>query len=389
MSVAPTRAPDVCVLMPTYNNAGTLEDVVQRTRSIFRGRILVVDDGSTDSTSTILRGIAGIDVFTIAVNGGKGRALRAGFARAFELGHTHAITIDTDAQHDPADIPSMLAAVVGDPSAMVMGVRNMAGAGVPGRSSFGNNISTLCFKVETGITLQDTQTGFRAWPLEPLRRFRWITDGFGFEVEAIVKLAWHGTPFVQVPVSVRYDMPDRVSHFKPVRDFARISVLNTWLITLAIVWHWPKRLFFQGGLRKAIRSEAVRPGESSLRKAVAIGFGFFMGIVPIWGFQLLVGIPLAYAFRLNRVLFLAAAHISVPPMIPLILYASYVAGAPFVGGDAFLPADPLALDLDDIQRQVMQYVIGSMVLATGAGLVGAAISYPIITSIRRKREALP
>src|SRR5690606_17033669 len=111
-------------------------------------------------------------------------------ARARELGYTHAITIDSDGQHDPADLPAMARAVLSDPRAMVMGARDMDKSEVPGRSSFGNKFSNFWFRVETGIVLPDTQTGYRGWPLEPLRAVRTTSDRFGFEVESIVKLAW-------------------------------------------------------------------------------------------------------------------------------------------------------------------------------------------------------
>jgi len=376
--------PRIAVVMATYNNAGTLAKVLAGVRAHAPGTMIVVDDGSTDNSAAILKAERDIDVVHVMPNRGKGHALRKGFERARALGFTHAITIDTDGQHDPSDIPAVTQAIMAQPDAMVMGVRNMDQASVPGRSSFGNRFSNFWFKVETGITLNDTQTGFRGWPLKPLEGKRWLTDRFGFEVEAIVKMAWSGTPFAQVPVRVRYDFPERVSHFKPFLDFSRISVLNTWLVTCALIWFWPKRLLLQGGLWRVIKAEAVRPEESSMRKACAIGFGFFMGIVPIWGLQLLVGIPLSYALRLNRVLFVAAANISLPPMIPLILFASYRMGAPFAGADAYMPDSFDELSLAGIRAHVMQYVIGAVLLALTTGGLGVAISFPILRVLRKR-----
>ncbi|MFZ1694721.1 MAG: DUF2062 domain-containing protein [Flavobacteriales bacterium] len=376
--------PMIAVVMATYNNAGTLAKVLAGVRAHAPGTMIVVDDGSTDNSAAILKAERDIDVVRVMPNRGKGHALRKGFERARVLGFTHAITIDTDGQHDPSDIPAVTQAIMAQPDAMVMGVRNMDQASVPGRSSFGNRFSNFWFKVETGITLNDTQTGFRGWPLKPLEGKRWLTDRFGFEVEAIVKMAWSGTPFAQVPVRVRYDFPERVSHFKPFLDFSRISVLNTWLVTCALIWFWPKRLLLQGGLWRVIKAEAVRPEESSMRKACAIGFGFFMGIVPIWGLQLLVGIPLSYALRLNRVLFVAAANISLPPMIPLILFASYRMGAPFAGADAYMPDSFDELSLAGIRAHVMQYVIGAVLLALAMGGLGVAISFPILRVLRKR-----
>lgn len=374
--------PRIAVVMATYNNAGTLRQVLAGVRANSPGPMIVVDDGSTDGSADMLRAEHGIDVLRVAPNRGKGHALRRGFERARALGCTHAITIDTDGQHDPADVPAITQAIIAQPDAMVMGIRNMDQASVPGRSSFGNRFSNFWFKVETGITLGDTQTGFRGWPLRPMEGMRWLTDRFGFEVEAIVKLAWSGVPFAQVPVRVRYDFPERVSHFKPFLDFTRISFLNAWLVTCALVWYWPKRLLLQGGLWRAIKAEAIHPEESSIRKACAIGFGFFMGIVPIWGLQLLIGIPLAYALRLNRVLFIAAANISLPPMIPLILYASYRFGAPIVGGNAFVPEDLDGLSLATVHQHVVQYATGAVALALSVAAIGTTFSFALLRVMR-------
>lgn len=374
--------PRIAVVMATYNNAGTLRQVLAGVRANSPGPMIVVDDGSTDGSADMLRAEHGIDVLRVAPNRGKGHALRRGFERARALGCTHAITIDTDGQHDPADVPAITQAIIAQPDAMVMGIRNMDQASVPGRSSFGNRFSNFWFKVETGITLGDTQTGFRGWPLRPMEGMRWLTDRFGFEVEAIVKLAWSGVPFAQVPVRVRYDFPERVSHFKPFLDFTRISFLNAWLVTCALVWYWPKRLLLQGGLWRAIKAEAIHPEESSIRKACAIGFGFFMGIVPIWGLQLLIGIPLAYALRLNRVLFIAAANISLPPMIPLILYASYRLGAPIVGGNAFVPEDLDGLSLATVHQHVVQYATGAVALALTVAAIGTTFSFALLRAMR-------
>ncbi len=376
--------PGIGVLIPTYNNAGTLLDVLRKVSTYAGAQVIVVDDGSTDGTAAILGTFPGIRVVRHSGNKGKGQALRTGFAEARTMGWTHAITIDSDGQHDPGDLPAMAAAISKYPEAMIMGARDMGKSEVPGRSSFGNKFSNFWFKVETGIDLPDTQTGYRGWPLGPLSTFKTISDRFGFEVESIVKLAWRGTPFKVVPVSVRYDFPERVSHFRPFQDFARVSLTNTWLVTLALLWYWPKQLFINGGLSRRLRSEFHRPDESSWRKAGSIGFGLFMGIVPIWGFQLLVGIPLSMIMRLNRVLFITAANISIPPLIPLIIFASYMAGAPFMGSEAIELDLADDITLDHVREHLQQYVVGSVVLAIAAGLIGMMVTFFLLRALRGK-----
>ncbi|MBK9274251.1 MAG: DUF2062 domain-containing protein [Flavobacteriales bacterium] len=375
-------SPRACVLVPTYNNAATVEAVLRAIQAAGERDILVVNDGSTDGTAAILARIDGITVITNDRNRGKGYSLRRGFEAALAKGFAYAITIDSDGQHAPGEIAKLRAAIAANPGAMIMGARDMSGDDVPGKSSFGNRFSNFWFRVETGWKLTDTQTGFRAYPLAATCSFRAWTTRFEYEVETIVRLAWRDVPFVQVPVSVRYDFPERVSHFRPGKDFLRISLLNSVLVTLAFLWHWPKQLLTGGRLWRRLKEEAVRPEESSWHKALSIGFGLFMGIVPIWGFQLAVGIPLAFLLKLNRVLFVAAANISIPPMIPLIVYASYRMGAPFVGDDRVRIERFADLTLEAIHWNMMQYLLGAVLLALAAGLMGTLVSWAVLRGAR-------
>ncbi|MFZ1688332.1 MAG: DUF2062 domain-containing protein [Flavobacteriales bacterium] len=374
-----TRA---CVLLPTYNNKGTLADIVSRIRAIAGPHMLVVDDGSTDGSRELLASVSGIEVLRNEPNQGKGHSLRRGFKHLLDKGYTHAITIDSDGQHAPEDIERFVEVIEQRPGTMVMGDRNMAQAEIPGRSSFGNKFSSFWFKVETGITLPDTQTGYRCYPLEEVTQLLTFTHRFEYEIESIVRLAWRDVPFATVPVSVRYDFPERVSHFRPVIDFARISALNTALVVIAALWFWPRKLFFKGGLRKILRDEAVRPGETAMRKAASIGFGLFMGIVPIWGFQLAVGIPLSFLFKLNRILFLLAANISIPPLIPVIIYASYKVGALFVVDDRVRVDSARELTLEAIHWNATQYFLGAVVLAAVTGILGTLVSFVLLRTVR-------
>ena len=375
----------LCIIVPTYNNERTLARVLGEVLD-FAADVIVVCDGATDSTPAILESFADrVTVVSYTPNRGKGYALRQGFSKARSLGFNHAITIDSDGQHFASDLPKFIEAHRADPTAMLMGSRNLNAEGMPGTNSFANRFSNFWFFVETGIRLPDTQTGFRLYPLKKVERLWLFTNRFEFEVEVIVKLAWRGVRFVPVPIQVKYDPDERVSHFRPGPDFTRISFLNAYLVILALLWHLPKRLLSGGRILKLIRDEALNPSESNMRKASSIGLGVFFGILPIWGFQLLTGIPTAVALRLNKVLFIAAANVSVPPMIPVIIYMSYVLGSPFVDANVMVLTEFSQLSLDNIHDNFMQYLIGGVLLAVGSGLAAFVLAMTAFSFSRGKR----
>jgi uncharacterized protein (DUF2062 family) len=100
-----------------------------------------------------------------------------------------------------------------------------------------------------------------------------------------------------------------------------------------------------------------------------------MGIVPIWGFQLLVGIPLAFLFRLNKVLFILAANISIPPMIPLILFLSHVTGGIWMGKNAEFISFSKEITFETMSNSLVQYLLGAVTLACIAGILIGGITY--------------
>ena len=138
----------VCVIIPTYNNAGTIADVVKRTL-LHCDDVIVVNDGATDSTKEILTGISGITLINSPKNEGKGAALRRGFRKALEQGFTYAITLDADGQHYPEDLPLFLEANIEHPGCLIVGERNLEGVERSKGSSFANAFSNFWFCVQT------------------------------------------------------------------------------------------------------------------------------------------------------------------------------------------------------------------------------------------------
>lgn len=234
----------ICVIVPTYNNAGTVVDVLRRILAITSQAIVVID-GCTDNTRQRLQELAdtAIDIVDYAHNRGKGHALVEGFKRAINKGYEYAITIDSDGQHYPEDIPLFVEALSRHPRSLIVGSRNLHEKNMPGGNTFANKFSNFWFKLQTGISLPDTQTGYRLYPLNKLAGTQWMTSRYEAELELLVNAAWRSVPLVPIPVRVYYPpQGERVSHFRPTADFMRISLLNTLLCFLAVVYGWPRML---------------------------------------------------------------------------------------------------------------------------------------------------
>lgn len=238
-----TDSINYCVLIPTYNNEQTLEDVILSTIEE-TDNIIVVNDGSNDSTRNILERFKDkIHIITFDKNRGKGAALREGFKSAELLGYEYAITLDSDGQHFPSEIPKLLEQVTPGQDILVIGNRDMSDDNIPKKSLFGRKFSNFWVKIETGKELMDTQSGYRLYTVATINRFHFFTNKYDFELESLVRWAWRNYPVEVVPIRVYYPpREERVSHFKGFQDNFRISLLNTALVLITTIYCIPKRM---------------------------------------------------------------------------------------------------------------------------------------------------
>lgn len=373
-----------CVVIPTYNNDKTLADVIDRV-SQYTPNIIVVNDGATDNTSQILEDyVSKVQIVTHPQNRGKGCALQSGFDKALNLGYENAITIDSDGQHFPEDLPRLITRLLNEPNALIIGARNMVQNDVPVRSSFGNNFSNFWFRVETGIRLPDTQSGYRVYPIKELSKFHFYCTKFEYEIEVPVRAAWSGIPIISEPVQIKYEQEEeRISHFRPYMDFFRISVLNTILCIIAFAYIKPRDII-KNLTWKNIKAFLFIEGESNFKIASSIGFGVFMGIVPIWGYQLIVAVGLAFALKLHKPFVIVAANISLPPMIPIIIFGSIAMGALVLGHPLSDLKFSQIVGLESIANHLLHYLVGSFVLAIILGFLSGGFTYLLLLLFRRK-----
>lgn len=235
---------EVCAVIPTYQNAKTLLKVVADVHRVV-DTVFVVDDGSNDGTAALLDQATGNErpekVLTHPKNCGKGAALKTGLTYARQQGFRYAVTVDADGQHRADDIPALLKAVEEEPDALAIGSRGLQHENMPAKSTFANRFSNFWFALQTLQRLPDTQSGLRVYPLRRLHGLRWMSARYEAELTLLVFSAWAGVKLLPVPVSVYYPPRDqRVTHFRLGRDFTRISVLNTLLCFLMVVYGWPR-----------------------------------------------------------------------------------------------------------------------------------------------------
>jgi glycosyltransferase involved in cell wall biosynthesis len=378
----------ICVLIPTYNNEQTLKSVIDNVLD-YTSNIIVVNDGSTDTTSQILSGYKNIKVIGYTQNQGKGFALRTGFKEAVNSGYDYAITIDSDGQHFAKDLPAFIHKLEEVGPCLIIGARNMNQESVPTKSSFGNKFSTFWFWAETFKKVPDTQSGYRLYPVALMKNMKFFTRKFEFEIESIVRASWKGILVTSVPVSVFYAPKEiRVTHFRPLKDFTRISILNTVLVLIATLYIHPRNFilpWFKKSTYQQIKHEVLHSNTSNIITSLSVAFGIFMGIVPLWGFQLLIGIAVAVYFRLNKLLFILFAHISIPPMIPLIIYLSFKIGAVWMGSRASYVLFSRNISLETIKINVIQYTLGAITFAVIGAVVAGLTTYLILLTYKKSR----
>ena len=233
----------LCVLIPAYNCEKTIESVINLVLP-YISDIIVVNDGSNDNTEKILFSFGKrIILISYKENKGKGYALKQGFYEANKRNFSYVLTMDSDGQHLAKDIPVFVDAIALYPNTLIVGARSFNHPNMPRENIFANKFSNFWFSLQTAHKLPDTQTGYRLYPLKRMKKMKPFTNRYEAELELLVRCAWKGIRINTVPVQVHYPIrEERISHFRPKKDFFRISLLNALFCLLAVVYGYPSML---------------------------------------------------------------------------------------------------------------------------------------------------
>lgn len=376
----------VMIVIPVYDNPATVRGVVARALEV-HDKVMVVDDGSKDMVADILSGL-NVHVIRHRKNMGKGASILSGALEAGRMGITHIVTIDADGQHDPADFRNLLPLMYTNPHAVIIGKRNFEGTDTPGLSVFGRNFSNFWMRLQTGISLGDTQSGFRAYPIGVLEKLNLRERHYSFEVEVLVKAAWAGVKILETDISVYYPPAgERVSHFHGFLDNLRISILNTKLTMLSVLPMPRRKIRFDNNNAQFI--SVLHPVQSlktllmentSPEKLAAAGaLGVFLGALPLIACHTIV-IILAMGFlRLNKVVALAASQLCMPPIVPaLCIETGY-----FIRNGRFLTEISLETIGYQALERLYEWFIGSIFLGPIMGIFVGLFIY--ITALLLER----
>jgi glycosyltransferase involved in cell wall biosynthesis len=395
--VAPHFRP--CLVLPTYNNAGTLGEVV--SASLRLGfPTYVVNDGSTDGTAAVLASLAGepgLHLLEHPVNGGKAAAMLTGFYAALADGCTHAATIDTDGQLDPLQARELLDLAAQCPRALVLGARSTKIERYPLKSKLGRGTANLLIFLECGAKVSDSQCGLRVYPLGLIRDVPVRSGRFGFETEVITRAAWAGCEIVESPVRCTYAAPGkRITHFRPLVDTLRAAGLHARLLARGLSpWphrRWPARADDGRSLwRRFVDWMNPLPAWRTAREngegrplAAALGVGVFIANLPLYGLHSVLGLWAARKFRLQPMAVITGSLVATPPLGPVLIAAGIALGHLVLRGR--WPALS-SYDVRDGYWRLIQDV--ALEWTTGGVLLGVAMGAGTFVLVRGALSVLP
>ncbi len=205
------------VLVPAYNAAIYLPELIARIKKFVSDEhFLIVNDGSTDETATILKE-CDINYISFKQNRGKGAALKAGFEYTMRHGYRSVLTIDADLQHLPEEIPSFLALDNGE--RVLIGTRDISLKRMPFLRWLTNNLTSLIISVFSSQRIRDSQSGYRLIPTSVLKAICLKSVNYDFESELLFKAGALGCAIIEVPISTVYEGSH--SYINPLSDTLR------------------------------------------------------------------------------------------------------------------------------------------------------------------------
>jgi glycosyltransferase involved in cell wall biosynthesis len=379
---------DIWCVIPTFNNKNTVKEVALGCRKYLE-HVLVVDDGSTDADIKVLFTDTDIRVLTHLKNLGKGQAIRTALDFIQKQAGKFMLTIDADGQHYPQDIDKFLCLLQDNQASIIIGCRDFQQKSIPGKSQFGRAFSNFWVRLETGVIIQDSQSGFRSYPVEYICKIKTNGNYYDFETEILARASWAGLKLIEVPINVFYPQTSlRISSFHPIIDNLRISLMHIRLLARRLMpLPYPKVVHLEKTtaqinifvhpikLIKTLLKENAQP----LGLATSAGVGIFLGVLPLVSIHILAVLYVASRLHLNKIMALSIQNLCMPPFVPVacielghfMLYRKWLIN---VSWQAVFGAIP---------ERLWEWFLGSLILAPLLALIVGIIIYFIAQAIQR------
>lgn len=382
----------VLLVIPTFNNRATLQNVVRSAKQ-FATDILVVDDGSTDGAIETINNFD-VNILQHETNRGKGEAILSGARWATANGYSHIVTMDADGQHKASDIPIFIKKLNAFPLSIIVGTRDFEATDTPDSSKFGRKFSNFWVRVSSGSSIPDSQSGFRAYPLEVLNKVKCYSTRYNFEVEILVRAVWAGVILNSVDISVEYsEQTIQASHFKPFLDNYRISLTYTRLV-LRNFFPWPHKILFGKTQHEKAVNFFLHPikgfkslaMENSTPKqiALAVMVGIFLATLPLLAAHSVTIVFVATRLKLNRLIALNVSHLCAPPFVPAL---AVEAGYLLRNGHFLTEFNMQTLGYEALQR-IWDYLLGAVVLAPVLAVLAGGLAYFLAKFFKRVKTSV-
>ncbi len=375
--------------IPAFNNKDTVQAVALGCRQYLE-HVIVIDDGSTDCDIKALLRNTDIIVLRHDKNLGKGRALRTALSFIEKKGGEFMLAIDADGQHYPEGILDFIPLLQDDVAAIIVGRRNFNQKQVPFNSRFGRKFSNLWIKLETGIGIHDSQSGFRAYPVRYISKMKLNGNYYDFEVEILARAVWAGLKLKEVPVNVFYpEARLRVSSFHPFIDNLRISLMHARLIGRRLVpLPYPRVVPLENkNIQMDIISHPIKllkrllkENSTPLDLAVSSGVAIFLGVLPLVSVHMLVIMYVTSRLHLNKIMALAIQNLCMPPFVPI---ACIELGF-FLRYGRWLTDISWKTTFGSIPQRLWEWFLGSLILAPIMAISVAIIVYVISRRIQKR-----
>jgi uncharacterized protein (DUF2062 family) len=282
-----------------------------------------------------------------------------------------------------------------DETAIVIGCRRFEGKNVPRASAFGRKFANLWLRLETGVSIDDCQSGFRAYPVKHLSQLKLSGSHFDFESEVLARAAWAGLKLKTVDIDVWYPEPSlRISSFRPVVDNLRLSRMHARLVGRRLLpipqqklvpsaeTHLdPRALLHPIKMLKGLLKESATPGLLAVSAAV----GTFLAALPLISVHTLVILYVATRLQLNKVMAVSIQNLCMPPFVPMICIE---VGYRMRYGQWLTDFSPTVI-FGEAHQRLFEWLLGSLVVAPiAAVLVGGIVflaAWALQTGAERRR----